>query len=286
MLPAALKLLELRFQLKAKAPLHFPAWKAGNFFRGTFGITLKRLSCAVSCSGPMECTNRQQCAYANLFEPVSKAAPSGFANPPRPFVFRVEQLNGSHFQPDDVFSVRMHLFGNVEALPWIEKTLASFERMELMWMEVIPVNIALLGRPCQEVTVEFITPLELKSQHQVLRQPDFPALISRIRDRIAALSLFYGEGAPPWDYKQISEKAGRIKMVHCDVQVVDIDRQSSRTGQIHGLGGFVGSAHYEGMLDDLLPLLMAAEWTGVGRHTAWGNGAIRLGSRHTSTLGF
>ncbi len=286
MLPAALKLLELRFQLKAKAPLHFPAWKAGNFFRGTFGITLKRLCCPVSCPGPVECTNRQQCAYANLFEPVAKAAPSGFANPPRPFVFRVEQLNGRQFQPDDVFPVRMYLFGNVETLPWIEKTLASFERMELMWMEVIPVNIALLGRPCQEVTVEFITPLELKSQHQVLRQPDFPALISRIRDRIAALSLFYGEGAPPWDYKQISEKAGRIKMVHCDVQVVDIDRQSSRTGQIHGLGGFVGSAHYEGMLDDLLPLLMAAEWTGVGRHTAWGNGAIRLGSRHTSTLDF
>ena len=284
MLPAALKLLELRFQLKAKAPLHFPAWKAGNFFRGHFGITLKRLCCPASCPGPMECTNRQQCAYANLFEPVSKDAPSGFANPPRPFVFRVEQLNGRHFQPDDVFPVRMHLFGNVAALPWIEKTLASFERMELMSMEVVPVTIALVGQPCRELAIEFLTPVELKSQQQVLRQPDFPALISRIRDRIGALSLFYGEGAPPWDYKQISEKAERVKMVHCDVQTVDVDRQSSRTGQIHGLGGFVGSARYEGILDDLLPLLMAAEWTGVGRHTAWGNGAIRLCSRHTSTL--
>ena len=284
MLPAALKLLELRFQLKATAPLHFPAWKAGNFFRGHFGITLKRLCCPASCPGPMECTNRQQCAYANLFEPVSKDAPSGFANPPRPFVFRVEQLNGRHFQPDDVFPVRMHLFGNVAALPWIEKTLASFERMELMSMEVVPVTIALVGQPCRELAIEFLTPVELKSQQQVLRQPDFPALISRIRDRIGALSLFYGEGAPPWDYKQISEKAERVKMVHCDVQTVDVDRQSSRTGQIHGLGGFVGSARYEGILDDLLPLLMAAEWTGVGRHTAWGNGAIRLCSRHTSTL--
>ena len=79
-----------------------------------------------------------------------------------------------------------------------------------------------------------------------------------------------------WDFKRLGDLAAQVKMVACDVQPVEVERKSSRTGQRHGLGGFVGSATYEGDLDELFPILQAAQYMGVGRHTAWGNGAIRV----------
>ena len=40
------------------------------------------------------------------------------------------------------------------------------------------------------------------------------------------------------------------------------------------IGGFIGTAEYEGPVAEFLPILRAARWTGVGRHCVWGNGEI------------
>ena len=74
----------------------------------------------------------------------------------------------------------------------------------------------------------------------------------------------------------LAHKSESIRILSCNVKLAFAERQSSRTGQRHGLGGFVGSATFEGDLADFIQLLRVAEWTGVGRHTPWGNGAIRL----------
>jgi hypothetical protein len=58
---------------------------------------------------------------------------------------------------------------------------------------------------------------------------------------------------------------------------MDIERRSSRTGQVHPIGGFVGEAEYEGDLAEFVPYLHAARWTGVGRQTVWGKGEIDTG---------
>jgi hypothetical protein len=65
-------------------------------------------------------------------------------------------------------------------------------------------------------------------------------------------------------------------MSRCDIRQVSIERRSSRTGQRHPLGGFIGEAEYEGdLLHEFLPILRAAQWTGIGRQTVWGKGEIR-----------
>src|SRR5688500_13231330 len=51
---------------------------------------------------------------------------------------------------------------------------------------------------------------------------------------------------------------------------VETEQRSSRTGQVDSIGGITGSAVYEGALEDFVPILRAAEWTGVGRQTVWG----------------
>ena len=118
--------------------------------------------------------------------------------------------------------------------------------------------------------------MEIKWKDGVIRRPDFPALISRLRDRIASLAAFHGSGPLDWDYSQIAESSESIGMSHCNVREVEAGRHSSRTGQTHGLGGFIGEACYEGDLDQFLPMLRVAEWIGIGRHTSWGNGAIQV----------
>ena len=65
-------------------------------------------------------------------------------------------------------------------------------------------------------------------------------------------------------------------MTRCEVQHVAIERRSSRTRQVHPIGGFIGFAEYEGALGEFLPVLKAAEYTGIGRQTVWGKGEVRL----------
>ncbi|MCU1257176.1 MAG: hypothetical protein JWO80_61, partial [Bryobacterales bacterium] len=44
------------------------------------------------------------------------------------------------------------------------------------------------------------------------------------------------------------------------------------------IGGFLGTAEYEGELAEFLPYLQAAKWTGVGRQSVWGKGEISVES--------
>jgi hypothetical protein len=124
--------------------------------------------------------------------------------------------------------------------------------------------------------IRFVTPTELKSGRQLAAVPEFGILAARIRDRISTLRALYGPGPLDMDFREFGERASRIRMIHCDVRSVDIKRRSSRTGQVHPIGGFLGEAAYEGELTEFLPYLKAAKWTGVGRQTVWGKGEIEV----------
>ncbi len=130
---------------------------------------------------------------------------------------------------------------------------------------------------CAAVTrvgVRFQTPTELKSGHEIAAQPEFPIIAARIRDRVSALRAFYGPGPLDIDFRAFGERAARIRMARCEVRQVDVVRRSSRTGQTHSIGGFIGEAEYEGELTEFIPYLRAGQWTGVGRQTVWGKGEI------------
>ena len=74
-------------------------------------------------------------------------------------------------------------------------------------------------------------------------------------------------------------------MTRCEIREVNVSRRSSRTGQVHPIGGFVGEAEYEGNLTEFLPYLNAAKWTGVGRQTVWGKGHIELSTSPAQGIG-
>jgi hypothetical protein len=246
--------------------------------RGAFGTILRRIA-------PAE-------EFERIFAPsVAAGGPSGIRERPRPFVFRAAHLDGRNVQPGEAFHFDVHLFDTREPpVGYFARAFAELAhsgtgpgrgRAELQGVDQQPVRLSLEPEsgPVSRVLVRFVSPTELKHGQVLARRPEFPILMARIRDRVSTLRALYGPGPLAIDFKAFGERAATVRMIRCDVQQVEVvERASARTGQRHPLGGFVGEAEYEGELAEFLPYLRAAYWTGVGRHTAWGQGVVEVAS--------
>jgi CRISPR/Cas system endoribonuclease Cas6 (RAMP superfamily) len=126
----------------------------------------------------------------------------------------------------------------------------------------------------QVLKVCFRTPTYLRSDGEVKRQPDFHHLFKRLRDRVNALSTFFGPGPMEADFTGLGQRAEAVRTVSCNVHWVDRFRTSSKTSQRHELSGFVGEAEYQGDMEEFLPWLVLGELVHVGKHTAWGMGRV------------
>jgi hypothetical protein len=274
----------LRFQFQALDAVHFPPSVSANLVRGAFGILLRKVA-------PPD-------VYRRLFEPGRELgpAPSGLGNWPRPFVFRTAHLDGLTITPNDSFD--FHLFDlRQPALPYLQAAFGAWAdsgigsrraRARLTRVESLDVaDRPLFGIPCsialergtcpvRRLTVRFVTPTELKGMGQAVERPEFAVLFARIRDRIGTLRTFYGQGPLDVDFRGMGERASTIALTGCELVWEKAVRRSSRTGQTHPLGGFTGEAEYQGALEEFLPWLQAARWTGVGRQTVWGKGEIHI----------
>ena len=97
--------------------------------------------------------------------------------------------------------------------------------------------------------VKFLRPRSLKAAER----PEFGVLFARIRDRVSTLRALYGDGPLEIDFKAIGDEPG-VQMKRCEIEQVNGERRSGRTGQRHSLGGFIGVAEYEGDLTEFVPL--------------------------------
>lgn len=250
-----------RFAFRALDSVWFPPGKAANVLRGALG------------------------QLSDFGESPAGHQPGGLADPPRPFVLRAAHLDGKRFAPGETFAFDVHFFdsggrlcGSFEqaflelARTGIGPRRGRVELIRPVTASPVTIDLSAGAEPVTAVTVRFRTPTELKGVAGV----PFGALLARIRDRISTLRAFYGEGPLPIDFKALAQRADLVETVSCDLQYHEISRRSSRTGAVHGIGGFTGTAEYAGELAEFLPFLRAAWWTGVGRHTVWGNGVIEI----------
>lgn len=295
----------LRFHFVAHDSLYFPPGQAANILRGALGIIFRRIACLPQCVDAKTCAIRESCPYARTFEPIATGAgPSGLADWPRPFVFRARHLDRRTINAGESFWFDLNVFSlDHEILACFVRTFASLAseglgpgrgKAEVRRVEsgdqllysahnpsvtiVQPVALCLTpgGTPINRLSVEFLTPTELKHEHRIALRPEFGILFGRIRDRIATLSRLYGNGVLAIDYRGTRERAATVSMTSCQVRHQDAERHSSRTGQSHSIGGFVGAAEYEGELTEFVPWLAAAQWVGVGRQSVWGKGELRI----------
>jgi hypothetical protein len=307
-----------RFQFRSAGTLYFPPYKSGNIVRGAFGSIFRKLVCIPSCRDAKICDVRTTCPYARVFEPQAARGegPSGLADWPRPFVFRAAHLDGKTVAEGEAFHFDVHIFdardpalayfvlafaqlareglgpgraradmASVDQLDQSGATVARVfdgERFQMGELATpIAVNMSELPGRADRVRVRFVTPTELKSEHQVVDRPEFGILFGRLRDRISTLRTLYDSGPLEIDFRAMGDRAAAVRMVRCELKRTEVDRLSSRSGQRHPLGGFVGEAEYEGDLREFVAYLRLGKWVGVGRQTVWGKGEIELQSTVT-----
>jgi hypothetical protein len=311
--PLTFEFYRFRFHFRAAGTLYFPVCKSGNIVRGAFGDIFRKLVCIPSCHDAKTCDIRADCPYARVFEPQAARGegPSGLVDWPRPFVFRAAHLDGRTVLPDEPFHFDVHNFDVRDpALPYFvlafaqlareglgpgrgRAELTSVDQLDLDEARVAQVfdggqfrmreltapNVVDLSETPERVArlrVRFVTPTELKAGHQLADRPEFGILFGRLRDRISNLRALYGAGPLEIDFSAMGDRAAAVRMTRCELQQTEADRLSSRTGQRHPLGGFVGEAEYEGELAEFLPYLRLGKWVGVGRQTVWGKGEVEV----------
>jgi CRISPR-associated endoribonuclease Cas6 len=187
---------------------------------------------------------------------------------------RVEQVktssNGSgphDRQADVIYTAEDQLFRAAE--------LASADAWMKSRLQDMPASEG--DHAIQRLTVRFLTPTFLRADGEVIRRPEFHHVFKRLRDRINALSTFFGDGPVEADFRGLGERAEGVRTVSSTTDWMERFRTSSKTRQRHELSGFVGQVTYEGNLNEFLPWLTLGELVHVGKHTAWGMGQYQIG---------
>ncbi|PWU05834.1 MAG: hypothetical protein C5B51_13620 [Terriglobia bacterium] len=305
------RLYPLRFVFAARESIHFPIGKSANILRGAFGTIFRRMVCLPSCTDTRGCDWQAICPYARMFEPGNLAqSPSGLSDWPRPFVFRATHLDGSTVPAGGHFHFDLNLFDlEKPAIAYLVTAFAQLAQEGLgphhgradlisVWRRnqageviapvfednsfrqegMIAAHLSLqpASTKVESVSVRFLSPTELKTSHGLADRPEFGVLASRIRDRLSTLRNLYDGGPLEIDFCGFGERASRVRLTRCHIHRIEVVRQSSRSGKIHSIGGFIGEAEYEGDLAEFVPYLEAARWTGVGRQTVWGKGEISM----------
>lgn len=207
--------------------------------------------------------------------------------PPRPFVLRCRNLDGHSFSPGEIFSLNLNLFlPDLELLDALTAAVTAMgekgfgpsrARATLLFpAECTRHSFAMDGprESTRAVRIHFHTPTELKVDGKTTQPIQFPTLVAQICRRLNCLSTTYGSGRLTLDERALQKQAKSVALASSDLSLIDVSRRTSRSGQVHPIGGYVGSVNYSGNLDSFIPILETASFTGVGRHTVWGNGEI------------
>lgn len=300
-----------RFIFRCEDPAIFPAGTLTNHLRGAFGLIFRRMVCHPVCPGPESCPEMQTCPYARLFAPrLEGLRAAGVADPPRSYVLRAPVLDELRLMPGDLFSVDLHLFDLSQpclryfiwAYMQLSKEGLGPQRARVSLTSVVrlgadrrpqaqvfdgqsiqpdaeanSVRLSLVPRatPVHQLRLLFLTPTVLRIGNKGTMRPDFVAIVARAWDRINALSGYYQSRGLDADFRGMCARARGVHIVSSDTQRLEVVRHSVRTGERHELSGFIGSADYFGDLTEFVPYLQAAYWTGIGKHSVWGSGAIQ-----------
>jgi hypothetical protein len=227
------------FTIRLLDDMRLPAYK-GNMLRGGFGHALRRAVCPFnpwpSCK---TCDLRERCVYISVFEPRLPAdmkAPSGFRDPPRPYVFKPPLDNGRDYHYGDRLVFRLVLVGRgVEALPYFvyaiqslgeqglgkdsgRFTLDSVSYLSADEKRVVP--LIRQGRPLSDVTVQVST---LEQIAEAVPVRDCSSLTLRLVTllRLKSKQARHGimEQAPPFSalIQALIRRLGAMSLAHSGV---------------------------------------------------------------------
>jgi len=298
-----LRMARLRFELRPRTTLNLAPESRGEVLYGAFGTILRRVACDAACPGADSCTHRQDCAYAQIFEPSSPAGVRFGANDARKaFLFRPPLDNDPLYGPHRPFIFELRLFG--EAIHAWAVFVDTFRRLDgsslvsvlsldwkgtsahILFQDGQPTDAqpqilsfdSIVSQPANSARarIQFDTPMLLKDRGAVQREPALPALVRRLRDRVSMLSLMWEGKEWQADYRAIGELAVDAVMNIENGGWSVHGRHSTRTRRTMPVEGFCGTVSYERVNPELWPLLRIGQEIHAGQHVVWGNGRYRL----------
>ena len=305
-----LRMSRLRFELRPRTALTLAAERRGEVLYGAFGTVLRRTACDPTCSGAESCARREECAYAQIFEPVTPpGVPFGGKEGRKAFLFRPPLDADSLFGPLRPLFFEIRLFG--EAIKASALFIDAFRRLgdsgladravdlvsvlSLDWTGTsahilydggrltgaAPLILDFASHMREAVTsgrirVAFETPMYLKDGGAVQRVPALPALVRRVRDRVSLLSLLWEGREWQAEYRKIGELAEDAVTCVEKGGWISHSRHSTRTRRNMPVEGFCGTVTYEGVYPELLSLLRIGAEIHAGQHVVWGNGRYRI----------
>lgn len=129
----------------------------------------------------------------------------------------------------------------------------------------------------EAITLEFLTPVRLSFQRDLVVVPEFHILIRSILRRLSLLYYFHTEKRPPdWNYREIIKHAHLIEIKENNLKWYDWERYSSRQNTRMKLGGLVGNITYSGNISPFMQFLNAGEIFHIGKGTSFGLGKYRI----------
>lgn len=309
--PKAFHVTHFRFTLSPKETIRLPRFNKGITLRGAFGSSFRSLVCVHRTLSCPECQVQPTCPYGYIFSPrVPENAERLRLNRdiPRPFVIKPPLEGRQVFEPGDNLSFDLVIVGRaVQLLPYF---LVSFRNLgergigvgrgkfEISKVEALDAHghaetVMTQGDPMVRVPertvslrdlppapsgpirVDFLTPVLLKKENQWAR-PAFGVLMRRLRDRIHSLSYFYCGEALEMDFQSFGERADQIRTSFERLRWIEEIRYSKHRELKHTLKGWMGTARYEGEMEEFWPFLWLGQYVHVGKAAVFGQGWYRV----------
>ena len=123
--------------------------------------------------------------------------------------------------------------------------------------------------------VRLVTPLRLKFENRIRADLPFHVLVRAMLRRVSSLMNIWGGGEPAIDYRELVERAGKVRITDNSLRWFDWKRYSNRQERKMFMGGMLGSVTYGGDLGEYLGLLDFCQKVHVGKNTSFGLGKIR-----------
>lgn len=149
--------------------------------------------------------------------------------------------------------------------------------LDTAWITPVDLFLEKPAQPCLQLTLDLQTPLRLKHENKLVRQPpDFSVLFSKLLARLNMLSQAQGnpslvEGESK---ARLLRLADGVVLLRSDTRWVDWHRYSSSQKAAMQFGGLMGSLEYGGELAPFLPFLRMAEFTHMGGKSTFGLGKV------------
>jgi len=295
--------------MTAEGVAQLPPYK-GSTLRGAFGHAFRRVACPFRACPP--CLVPKTCPYTYVFETPPRDETGWTARlpaVPHPFILEPPPGDRTVYASDEGMTFGLVLVGRaIDFTPYFVVALREMGRAGLgrgraRWRLARITDRAdgatlydgatdaerLLAQPTVHqgvshtgplaptaLTLRFETPTRLKYDGHLNDKPEFHVLLRNLLRRLSALAACHCGFTLEVDFRDLIRRAEQVATRSADLRWVDWERYSARQETRMTLGGFVGTATFEGDLAPFAPFLRLGEAVHVGKGTAFGLGKYRL----------